>query len=70
MIGFAKSNLRKALYKKCPTYNEFRTLVAETENVFNQRPLTYISEDCTDEPLTPCHLLYGRLLPMAPQKLI
>ena len=67
MVGIIKANLRKALYKRTPTLSEFRTLTTEIENIVNSRPLTYLSEDSPEEPLTPSHLLHGRLLPLAPQ---
>ena len=67
LIGFTKANLRKALWRKIPTLNVLKTLVCEAENVVNSRPLTFLGEDQTEEPLTPSHLLYGRVIPLAPQ---
>ena len=34
--------------------------MVEAECVQNSRPLTYVSSDDTEEPLTPSHLLTGR----------
>ena len=34
----------------------------EVEAVLNSRPLTYLSTDDLEEPLTPSHLLVGRRL--------
>ena len=42
------------------TYDELLTAVVEVECVQNSRPLTYVSSDDTEEPLTPSHLLTGR----------
>ncbi|XP_076064452.1 uncharacterized protein LOC143038797 [Oratosquilla oratoria] len=65
-VGITKSNLRKALYKCTPTYDEFRTLCQEVECVVNNRPLTYVSTE-DDTPLTPNHLMYGRTFALFPQ---
>ncbi|XP_064085323.1 uncharacterized protein LOC135200647 [Macrobrachium nipponense] len=42
------------------------TIVAEAENIINNRPLTYVNEDNADIALTPAILLYGRAITMAP----
>ena len=57
MIKSAKRSLRKAIGRNCLTYDELLTLVVEVEAVLNSRPLTYISSEDVDEPLTPSHLL-------------
>ena len=41
------------------TYNKPLTLVVETEAVLNSRPLSYVSSDDLEKPLTPSHLLIG-----------
>ena len=41
------------------SYDELHTLLIEVEAVLNSRPLTYVSADDVDEPLTPSHLLVG-----------
>ena len=38
------------------------TALVEVEAVLNSRPLTYLSTDDLEEPLTPSHLLVGRRL--------
>ena len=41
------------------TYDEFSIAVAEVEMVLNSRPISYVSSEDFDEPLTPSHLLTG-----------
>lgn len=41
------------------SYDELLTLVIEVEAVLNSQPLTYISSEDVEEPLTPSHLLVG-----------
>eukprot|EP00731_Ephydatia_muelleri_P019338 Em0012g163a len=38
------------------------SVIVEVERTLNSRPLTYLSADDLDEPLTPAHLLTGRRL--------
>ena len=59
MIRSAKRCLRKAVGKNCLSYDELLTLVTEVEAVLNSRPLTYISSEEVEEPLTPSHLMLG-----------
>jgi hypothetical protein len=51
------------------TDGELHTIICEVEAVLNNRPLTY-QEDAEDprsvEPLTPSHLLHGRVLQQLP----
>ena len=42
--------------------DELLTALAEIEAVINSRPLSYLSPDDIEEPLTPSHLLVGRRL--------
>ena len=41
-------------------YDELHTVLVEVEGTLNSRPLTYVSSDDPEEPLTPSHLMYGR----------
>ncbi|XP_066910509.1 uncharacterized protein [Clytia hemisphaerica] len=43
-------------------YDEFLSLLIEIERTINNRPLTFIYDELTEEPLTPNHLLYGKRL--------
>ena len=59
MIKSAKRFLKKATGKNCLSYDEFYTLIVEIEAVLNSRPLTYVSSEDVEEPLTASHLLVG-----------
>ena len=59
LIGSMKRCLRKVIGQAKLTYDELLTAVVEAEAVINSRPLTYVSTDDLDEPLTPAHLLTG-----------
>ncbi|CAB4032864.1 Pro-Pol poly, partial [Paramuricea clavata] len=52
-----KRCLKKILGKACVTYEELLTILTEIECVLNSRPLTYVSTEDLDEPLTPSHHL-------------
>ena len=45
------------------------TAVIEVEAILNSRPLSNVSVDDLDEPLTPSHLLVGRRLLSLPDHL-
>ena len=60
MIQNAKRCLRKTLANAKLDYDELHTLLVEVEGTLNSRPLTYLSSDDVEEPLTPFHLIYGR----------
>ena len=59
MIKSAKRCLKKSVGKNCLSFDELHTLVVEIEAVLNSRPLTYVSSEDPEEPLTPSHLLVG-----------
>ena len=50
-------------------YDELSTVLVEIEAVINSRPLTYLSVEDLDEPLTPSHFLCGRRILSLPDGL-
>lgn len=44
------------------SYDELLTALVEVEMVLNSRPLTVVSAEDLEEPLTPSHLMVGRRL--------
>ena len=62
MIKSTKRCLKKLLLKKTVRFLELETLLREIESVINNRPLTYAYDDVSHIPLTPNHLIYGRML--------
>ena len=59
IIQSAKRWLRKAIGNARLTYDELMTSVTEVEMILNSRPLSYLSSEDIEEPLTPSHLLVG-----------
>ena len=60
MIKSVKRCLRKTIGQARLTYDELLTALTEVEMVVNSRPLSYVSTEDAEEPLTPSHLLIGR----------
>jgi hypothetical protein len=69
MIGCMKRCLRKMIGRATLTYEELLTAVTEVEMVLNSRPLSFVSPQDHEEPLTPSHLLTGRRLLGLPDNL-
>ena len=70
LIGLTKNALKKALGRAYVTLPSLQTIVVEIEAHLNNRPLTYVSSDLDEpEPLTPSHLLYGRIIDTVPHSL-
>ena len=59
LIKSVKRCLRKIIGQARLNYDEMTTALVEVEAVLNSRPLTYVTTDDMDEPLTPSHLLTG-----------
>ena len=51
------------------SFDELLTAVTEVEAIFNSRPLSYVTSDDIDEPLTPSHLLIGQRVLSLPDDL-
>ena len=62
MVKMIKRCIKKMIGRAKLTYDGLVTTVTEVKAVINSRPLSYISSDNMDEPLTPAHLLVGRRL--------
>ena len=60
MVRSMKRCLKKIIGKATLSYDELLTVVTELEMVLNSRPLSYLSSEDIEEPLTPSHLLIGR----------
>ena len=69
MIRMTKRCLKKIVERARLTLDELTTLVTEVEGVINSRPISYVSSDDTEEPLTPAHLLCGRRLLSLPDSI-
>ena len=66
LVGVVKRALKLALFRKNVSEDELQTLLAEIEQLVNNRPHTYIDEDIDNPvPLTPSHL-HGRRLKSFP----
>lgn len=59
MIKSAKRCLKKVVGRASLKYDKLLTIVTEVEAVLNSRPLSYVSMDDIEEPLTPSHLILG-----------
>ncbi len=57
---------RRSSVARNSTYDELLTVVTEVESVLNSRPLTYVSCNDMEEPLTPAHFLTGRRIRTLP----
>lgn len=60
MVRSTKRCLKKTIGRARLTFDELLTILVEIEMVINSRPLTYVSPDDLQEPLTPAHFLTGR----------
>ena len=69
MIKSTKRCLRKLIGRAQFSHDELSTALAEIESVINSRPLSYLSSDDMEEPLTPSHLIVGRRILNLPDHL-
>ena len=70
MIQTAKRCLRKTIGRARLTHEELLTSVVEVEMTLNSRPLSFVSSEDTEEPLTPSHLLCGYRILSLPDPVI
>jgi hypothetical protein len=59
MVKSVKRCLRKTIGRGRLTLDELQTATTEVEMIVNSRPLSYLSTDSVQEPITPSHLLTG-----------
>lgn len=69
MVRSTKRCLRKLIGRAQFSHDELSTALAEIEAVINSRPLSYLSSDDVEEPLTPSHLIVGRRILNLPDHL-
>ena len=62
LVKSMKRCLKKVLKNSKVTFDELLTVVTEVEAILNSRPISYVSSEDIEEPLTPSHLLCGRRL--------
>jgi len=56
LVQSVKRCLRKSIGRARLSYDELSTLMVEIESIINSRPLSYLSLEDLEEPLTPSHL--------------
>jgi len=66
LVRSVKRCLKKTISGARLTYEELLTVVIEVEMILNCRPLSFVSSEDFEEPLTPSHLLCGRRLMSLP----
>ena len=70
LVKSVKRCLKKILGQSCVTYEELLTVLTEIGCVLNSRPLTYVSTEDLEEPLTPSHLICGRRILSVPSEYV
>ncbi|KAK6175232.1 hypothetical protein SNE40_013739 [Patella caerulea] len=69
MIQSVKRCLKKTIGGAKLSYDELVTVVIEIEAVLNSRPISFVSTEDVEEPLTPSHLIHGRRILNVPEGL-
>ena len=62
MVQSVKRCLRKTLVNARLNFLQMLTLLLKIELIINNRPLTYLSNELDELPITPNNLIYGRIL--------
>lgn len=70
LVKLVKRCLRKTVGSAKLTYDELMTVVTEAETILNCRPLSFLSSEDIEEPLTPSPLLCGRRLLSLPPRTV
>ena len=70
LIDSTKRCLKRVIGSARLSYDELLTVIAEVETILNSRPLSYVSSDDLNAPLTPSHLLTGHRLISLPDPFI
>ena len=65
-----KRCLKKSVGRAILTYDKLLTVLAEVEIILNSRPLSYLSSENIEEPLTPSHLLIGHRVLSLPDTVV
>jgi len=68
MVRMTKQCLKKMMGRGNLSYDELGTMVVEREDVINSRPLSCVTPDDLQQPLTPSHLLCSRRLLSLPDE--
>jgi hypothetical protein len=68
LVGSLKRCLKKTIGKARLSYDELVTAVTEAESILNSRPLSYVSSEDVEEPLTAAHLLSRRRILSLPDR--
>ena len=69
MVRSTKRCLKKMVGQAKLSYDELLTVITEVEMIVNSRPLSYLSANDLEEPLTPSHLMIGRRVMSLPDHL-
>jgi len=70
LVKSMKQCLKRVVGGAKLTLDELQTVVTEAEATLNSRPLSYVSTEDLDEPLTPSHLIVGRRLSSYPDPFV
>ena len=66
IVRSTKRCLRKIIGQAKFSQDELLTAIVEVDMVINSRPLSYMSANDLEEPLTPSHLIVGQTGPPQP----
>ena len=68
LVKSLKSSLKKTIGRAKLTQDELVTVVAEAEMILNCQPISYVSSEDVEEPLSPAHLIIGRRISALPDE--